>query len=172
MFLIAKIWSVHPLVFRNPACSCLSFLSIAVSLLRRRIIQNTLLGMEKSVIPRQFSHTWWLPFLGSCTLSPLPQSLGIVSLSQNWLEQFSQDSGSCADIGFHNVSMNGVYAWGVPTRHSFDGVFDFRFCWGSCVDFEVTWRWWGIGALNWLGVVRDFTRVHSPFIGLAIPFRL
>ena len=36
MFLNAKICSVHPLLFRDPACSCLSFLSIAVSILPRK----------------------------------------------------------------------------------------------------------------------------------------
>ena len=57
MFLNAKIGSVHPLLFRNPACTCLRFLSIDVSILPRRILHNTLLGIDKSVIPRQLSQT-------------------------------------------------------------------------------------------------------------------
>ena len=55
MFLSAKIWSVHPLLFRNSTCSCLSFLSIAVSILLRRILPKSMLEMDKSVIPRQLS---------------------------------------------------------------------------------------------------------------------
>ena len=82
MFLNAKICSVHPLLLRYPVCSCLSFLSIYVSILPRRILQKTLLGTGNSVIPPQLSHTWRLRFWGSFIMSPLAQSLGIVSLSQ------------------------------------------------------------------------------------------
>ena len=73
----------------------------------------------------------------------------------NGLEQFSP-------VGLQHFSTNGVYAWGFSTHHSFDGVFDF----GFCVDGEVLWRWWGVGGFIWLGVVRDFTEVLNPSIGL------
>ena len=61
----------------------------------------------------------------------------------NGLGQFSQDSGSCSEVDLQYFSMNGVYAWGFSTLHNFDGVFDFRFCWGSGVDVEVIWGLFG-----------------------------
>ena len=44
-------------------------------------------------------------------MSPLAQSLGIASLSLM--------------VGLQHSSMNGVYAWGFSTLHSFYGVFTF-----------------------------------------------
>ena len=40
-------------VFWNPACSCVSFLPLAILILPRNILQNSLLGMHRSVIPCQ-----------------------------------------------------------------------------------------------------------------------
>ena len=40
----------------------------------------------------------------------------------NGLEKFSQDSGSCSDVGLQQFSMNVVYVWGFSTLHNFDGV--------------------------------------------------
>ena len=79
IFRRAKIWSMHPLALRNPACSSRSLLSMASFILSRIILQNTLLGMERSVIPRQLSHFWRFPFLGTLTIRPLVQSLGMFS---------------------------------------------------------------------------------------------
>ena len=59
----------------------------------------------------------------------------------NGLGQFNQDSGSCSGVGLQHFNMNGVYAWGCYTLHSFDGVLDFSLYWGSGVDIEVIWRW-------------------------------
>jgi len=163
MFLNANIWSVHPLLFRNPSCSCLSFLLIAVSILPRRILQKTLLGMDKSVIPRQLSQTWRLPFLRIFIMSPLSQSLGIVSLSQMVSNKLLRTLVAVLRSAFN---MNGVYAWGFSTLHSFDGISNFRFCWGSGVDVEVIWHWWGVGGFIWLRVVQDFTELFNPSISL------
>ena len=72
MFLRVKIWSMHPRPLLNPACSCLSLVSIlAASILPRRILQKTLDGIESSVMPRQLSQFWRLPFLGILTIKPL-----------------------------------------------------------------------------------------------------
>ena len=41
----------------------------------------------------------------------------------NGLEKFSQDSGSCSEVGLQQFSMNVVYVWGFSTTlHNFDGV--------------------------------------------------
>ena len=77
MFLMVKIWSMHPLPFLNPACSSLSLLSIAESNLPRRIRQKTLDGTDRNVIPRQLSQNWRLPFFGSVTIRPFVQSSGM-----------------------------------------------------------------------------------------------
>ena len=100
---------MHHLLFRNAACSCLSFLSKAVSILPRRILQKTLLGMDKSVIPRQLSHTWRLRFLGIFIMSPLTQSLGIVPLSQMVSNKFVRTLVAVLRSAF-NIS-----AWMEPT---------------------------------------------------------
>ena len=93
MILNANIWFSSMI----PACSCS----------QRRILQKPLLGMEKNVTPRQLSHTWSLPFLGTSKISPLAQLSNKVS----------QDSGSCTEVCHqHLVWME---------------CFDFRFCWGS-----------------------------------------
>ena len=46
----AKVWSIHPLPFLKPACSCLILVSMAVSIRLRRTLQNTLLGTDSRVI--------------------------------------------------------------------------------------------------------------------------
>ena len=85
----------------------------------------------------------------------------------NGLEQFSQVSGSCTEVGLQHFSMNRVYTWGFSTLHSFDGIFDFHFCWGG------VWcrcgghlAGGGVGGFIWLGVVQDFTEVLNPSVGL------
>ena len=81
----------------------------------------------------------------------------------NGLKQLSQDSGSSSEIGLQHFRMNDVYAWSFSTLHSFDGVFDFRFCSGSGVDVEIVWCWCGF---IWLVVIQDFTEVLNPCVGL------
>ncbi len=78
----SKDLSIHPLPFLKPACSCLILVSIAVSIRLRRTLQNTLLGIDRRVIPCQLSQLLMLPFLGILTLRPLNQSSGMVSLFQ------------------------------------------------------------------------------------------
>ena len=51
----AKIWSMQPRPFRKPACSCLRLTSKAQSILLRRTLQKTLLGMDRSIMPLQLS---------------------------------------------------------------------------------------------------------------------
>ena len=82
MFRRAKIWSMQPRPFRNPACSCLSLTSKAQSILLRRTLQKTLLGMDRSVMPLQLSQLLRSPFLGILDIRPLLKSLGMVSWSQ------------------------------------------------------------------------------------------
>ena len=84
----------------------------------------------------------------------------------NRVEQVSQDSCSCTEVGRQHFSMNGVYAWGFSTLQSFDGISNFRFCWGTGVDVEVIWHWWGVGGFIWLRVVQDFTEIFNPSISL------
>ena len=83
--------------------------------------------MDKSVIPRQLSDlkVAFLRDLYNETFSLVTWDSLFV---RNGLERVSQDTGSCAEVGLQHFSMNGVYAWGFSTLHSFDGVFDFRFC--------------------------------------------
>jgi hypothetical protein len=47
------MWSMQPLPFLNPACSCRSFLSTASVILDIKTMQKTLLGMDSKVIPLQ-----------------------------------------------------------------------------------------------------------------------
>ena len=65
-----KIWSAHPLPFRNPACSLLSCLSIASEILCMMTFASILLGIDKRVIPRQLSQFFREPFLGIFTITP------------------------------------------------------------------------------------------------------
>ena len=95
----------------------------AVSILPRRILQKPLLGMDKSVIPSPVVADLKIAFLMELyneSFSPVTWDSLVVP---NGLEQFSQDSGSCAEVGLQHFSMNGVYAWGFSTFHSFDGGF-------------------------------------------------
>ena len=146
---------MHPLLFRNPACSCLSFLSIAVPILPRSILQKTLLGMDKSVIPRFFRDLYNESF------APVTWDSLFVP---NGVEQVSQDSRSCTEVGLQHFSMNVVYAWGFSTLHRFNGISNFGFCWRTGVDVEVIWLWWGVGGFIWLRVVQDFTEIFNPSI--------
>ena len=87
MFCSAKICSIHLLPFLNPACSCLSLLSIAASILIRRTLQKILLGTDRRVITRQLLQLWRSPFLGSLTIRPFVQSDGMLSLVQMVVER-------------------------------------------------------------------------------------
>jgi hypothetical protein len=55
---------IHPLPFLKPACLCLILVSMAVSM-SPRTLQNTLLGTDRRVIPRQLSQFLVLPFFGN-----------------------------------------------------------------------------------------------------------
>ena len=71
-----KIWSAHPLPFRNPACSLLSCLSIASEILCMMTFASILLGIDKRVIPRQLSQFFLRNhFWGSLRLHPLTSRL-------------------------------------------------------------------------------------------------
>ena len=77
----AKIWSVHPLSLLKPACSSLSFSSIAFEILLMMIFARILLGTDSSVIPRQLLQSFRAPFLGILIIIPFVQSSGITSSS-------------------------------------------------------------------------------------------
>ena len=76
-----NICSVVLLPCRNPACSALSLLSAPLFKRSIRILSNTLPAITRSVIPRQFVHSFKLPFFGSLTISPFNHSYGITSFS-------------------------------------------------------------------------------------------
>ena len=78
-----KICSVVFLPCQNPACSALSLLLTPLFKRSMRILPNTLLAITRSVIPRQFVHSFKLPFFGSLTISPFNHSCGITSFSQS-----------------------------------------------------------------------------------------
>lgn len=82
MFLVVNIWSVHPPTFMNPACSCLSLVSIAMSIRPNKILQKTFDGMDSKVMPRQLLQFWRLPFFGIMAIKPLAQSSGMTFLLQ------------------------------------------------------------------------------------------
>ena len=87
MFLRVKMWFVHPLPFRNPACSFLSTLSTAVESCLIIILQ-ILLGTDSKVMPHQLLQLVRSPFLGIFTMVTLHQ------LSRMFFFQYSI-------IGFH-----------------------------------------------------------------------
>jgi len=68
MFRSAKIWSIHPLPFLNPTCSSRNFSSCDTAMRLRITRQNTLLGIESKVIPRQLSQTVRSTFFGTLTI--------------------------------------------------------------------------------------------------------
>ena len=72
-----KIWSVHPLPRRKPACSCLSCLSTASDSRWTMTFARILLGMDSSVIPRQLLQLLRAPFFGILMIMPSDQSSGI-----------------------------------------------------------------------------------------------
>ena len=88
--------------------------------------------------------------------SPLAKAFGIVSFSQTVSNKSVRTLVAVLRSAF---SMKGVYAWGVSTLHSFDGVFVFCFCWGHQALVRV-------GGVIWLGVVQNITEVLNPSIGL------
>ena len=50
---MVKMWSIQPLFGLKPACSSLSFVSIALSILFNINHKNILLGTDNSVMPVQ-----------------------------------------------------------------------------------------------------------------------
>ena len=93
----AKIWSMQPRLFRNLACSYLSLASEAQSILLRRTLQKTLLGMDRSVMPRQLSQLLRSPFFGILDIRPLLQSLRMVSIP-DLSKEISKHHGGWGDI--------------------------------------------------------------------------
>ena len=73
--------SPQDLPFLNPACSFRSIGSRAVDILFRITLRNTLLVMDRSVIPLQFLQRLMFPFFGSLTIRLFFQSTGISSSS-------------------------------------------------------------------------------------------
>ena len=82
MFRNTNIWSLQPLPLLNPACSSLRHSSIAVEMLSITILAKILLGIDRSVIPRQLLQLFSAPFLGILMMLPLHQSSGILLLLQ------------------------------------------------------------------------------------------
>ena len=75
------MWSMQPLPFLNPACSCRSFLSTASIILDIKIMQKTLLGMDSKVIPLQLLQLVKSPDFGILVMLPSDQLLGITAFS-------------------------------------------------------------------------------------------
>ena len=65
-----NICSVVLLPCPKPACSAVSLLSAPFFKRSTRILPNTLLAITRSVIPRQFVHSFQLSFFGSLTIRP------------------------------------------------------------------------------------------------------
>ena len=76
-----NLCSPQDLPFLNPACSLRSIGSMAVYIMFRITLLNTLLVMDSSVIPLQFMQRPRFPFSDSLTISPVYQSTGISSSS-------------------------------------------------------------------------------------------
>ena len=93
IFLRAKILSMQPLPFLNPACSSLSLESIAA--------------------PRQLSQVLRLPFLGSFTIRPLAQSSGTVSDAQMEWKKSVRTSADALTSAFS------ISAWMLSTPQAF-----------------------------------------------------
>ena len=70
MFLSVNIWSIHPRPGLNPACSIRSLTSTALDILLMIILAMILLGMERSVIPRQLLQSFKFPFFGILMMTP------------------------------------------------------------------------------------------------------
>ena len=147
-----------PLVLASASCQLLS-----------RFFQEGFyrrLGMDKSVIPSPIVTDLEVAFLWDLYNGSFAPVTWDSLFVPNGVEQVSQDSCSCTEVDLQHFSMNGVYAWGFSTLHSFDGISNFRFCWGTSVDVEVIWHWWGLGGFIWLSVVQDFTDIFNPSISL------
>ena len=81
-FLNANIWSVHDRPGLNPACSYLSFSSIAFRIHPRMMEQDTFPGTDRRVMPLQLLQSVRSPFFGIFMIVPFFQSLGISSSIQ------------------------------------------------------------------------------------------
>lgn len=82
MFRSLEMWLMHPTPGLNPACSFLRVTSMALLSLVWMISLKILLCSASSVTPRHFVYCALSPFIGSLTISPLYQSLGMVSAFQ------------------------------------------------------------------------------------------
>lgn len=100
-----QIWPIHYLPFLKPACSRLILVSMAVSIRLKRTLQNTLPGIDRRVIPHQFSQFLMLRFLGTLTIRPLDQSSGMVSLFQMC---WNRSVGNYVDVRMSALSIS---AW-------------------------------------------------------------
>ena len=105
-----KIWSAHPLPFRNPACS---LLSIASEILCMMTFASILLGIDKRVIPHQLSQFFRETFLGIFTITPFDQSFGIVFPShmdvKSGLSSFAESSGCTLNSSAFRLSSPGAF---------------------------------------------------------------
>ena len=81
MFLRTNMWSMQPLPFLNPACSCRSFLSTTSIILDIKTMQKTLLGMDSKVIPLQLLQLVKSPDFGILMMLPSDQLLSITAFS-------------------------------------------------------------------------------------------
>ena len=75
------MWSMQPLPFLNPACSCRSFLSTASIILDIKTMQKILLGMDSMVIPLQLLQVVNSPDFGILMMLPSDQLLCITAFS-------------------------------------------------------------------------------------------
>ena len=71
------MWSIQPLSFLNPACSCRSFWSTASVLLDIKTMQKILLGMDNKAIPLQLLQLVKSPDFGILMMLPSDQLLDI-----------------------------------------------------------------------------------------------
>lgn len=106
----AKIWSVQPRCFRNPACSFLSTASTAFVILRMIILAMILLGTDNRVIPLQLLQSLRVPFFGILIITPLQQSSGTISPSYS-CEQWLEDGGCYSRVCLKKLCIKIVIPW-------------------------------------------------------------
>ena len=92
---------MQPLSLLNPACSSLRHSSIAVEILFIIILAKILLGIDRSVIPRQLLQLFSAPFLGILMMLPLHKSSGILLLLQ-----ILWNKGKSTDVAIPGSALN------------------------------------------------------------------
>ena len=152
MFRRAKIWSIQPFPFLNPACSSLSLLSTTLLSLLMIILARILLGMESRVIPRQLLQSFNAPFFGILIMVALFQSSGILLSCQTFTMRGRRISaaiaGSVLKSSALRLSGPGALLFLGPWWHwlflPWRGWFFYLKILNSYWDVWLSFRWWSV----------------------------